>query len=101
MTWSAPIDRTNSTFVVLQTPVTSAPDALASCTANGLEGGVTGDGHGRGLLEAEVRRLGREPVRSGARVLGEGAVAGAEHLVTRVAPGRVGADRLHAPGDIP
>jgi hypothetical protein len=27
-------DRTNSVFVVLQTPVTSAPNALARCTAN-------------------------------------------------------------------
>ena len=26
--------RTRSTFVVLQTPVTTAPKALASCTAN-------------------------------------------------------------------
>src|SRR5680860_28189 len=34
MTWSAPIDRTRSTFVVLQTPVTSAPNDLAICTAN-------------------------------------------------------------------
>ncbi len=64
-------------------------------------GGQARDGDRRRLLEAEVGRLGGEPVRSGAGVLGEGAVAGAEHLVTRVAPGRVGADRLHAPGDIP
>src|SRR2546426_2504210 len=34
MTWSAPIDRTRSAFVVLHTPVTSAPNALAICTAN-------------------------------------------------------------------
>src|SRR5919205_506010 len=34
MTWSAPIDRTRSTFVVPATPVTSAPSAWASCTAN-------------------------------------------------------------------
>src|SRR5918911_280710 len=33
MTWSAPIDRTRSTFVVLATPVTSAPSAWAICTA--------------------------------------------------------------------
>jgi hypothetical protein len=30
----SPIDRTDSTFVVLQTPVTSALIALAGCTAN-------------------------------------------------------------------
>jgi hypothetical protein len=31
--WSAPIDRTRSTLVVLHTPVTSAPNALAIWTA--------------------------------------------------------------------
>src|SRR5438046_9869674 len=34
MTSSAPIDRTMSTFLVLHTPVTSAPKVLAICTAN-------------------------------------------------------------------
>src|SRR5450759_2156166 len=34
MTWSAPRERTISTFRVLQTPVTSAPSAFAICTAN-------------------------------------------------------------------
>jgi hypothetical protein len=34
MTWSAPIDRTRSTFLVLHTPVTSAPKDFAICTAN-------------------------------------------------------------------
>ena len=33
MTWSAPIEATISVFAVLHTPVTSAPNALASCTA--------------------------------------------------------------------
>src|SRR6266511_2075240 len=33
MTWTAPTDRTMSTFLVLQTPVTSAPNDLAICTA--------------------------------------------------------------------
>jgi hypothetical protein len=33
MTWSAPIDRTMSAFLVLQTPVTFAPNDLAICTA--------------------------------------------------------------------
>src|SRR5919204_5797979 len=33
MTWSAPIDRTRSTLLVLHTPVTCAPKALASGTA--------------------------------------------------------------------
>jgi len=34
MTWPAPIERTMSTFGVLHTPVTSAPNDLAICTAN-------------------------------------------------------------------
>ena len=33
MTWSAPIERTRSTFFVLVTPVTSAPIDFAICTA--------------------------------------------------------------------
>src|SRR6266851_10176330 len=33
MTWSAPLERTMSTFAVLQTPFTSAPKDLAICTA--------------------------------------------------------------------
>src|SRR3569623_372407 len=33
MTWSAPSDSTKPTFGVLHTPVTSAPSALAICTA--------------------------------------------------------------------
>lgn len=34
MAWSAPRERTRPTFVVWQTPVTSAPNDLAICTAN-------------------------------------------------------------------
>src|SRR5271170_7019947 len=34
MTRSAPMDRTRSAFLVLHTPVTSAPNDLAICTAN-------------------------------------------------------------------
>src|SRR5207244_8246856 len=34
MTCFAPMDRTISTFLVLHTPVTSAPNDLAICTAN-------------------------------------------------------------------
>src|SRR4030065_505478 len=33
MTWSAPIERAISRFLVLHTAVTSAPNDLASCTA--------------------------------------------------------------------
>ncbi|WP_308259298.1 ANTAR domain-containing protein [Pseudonocardia sp. H11422] len=69
-----------STFVVLHTPVTSAPTALAICTANvptppdapmtsglylptvtnTLQGREGRDDDDRRLLEGEVRRLGRE-----------------------------------------
>jgi len=35
------------------------------------------------LLESEVRRLRRNLVRPSGRILGEGAVAGAEHLIAR------------------
>jgi hypothetical protein len=65
-----------------------------------LEGGEPRDGHDRGLLEAEVCRLGREVVLASAGVLGEGAVAPAEHLITGPEPGHLGADRLDAPGDV-
>jgi hypothetical protein len=34
MTCSAPMELTRSTWGVLHTPVTSAPNALASCTAS-------------------------------------------------------------------
>jgi len=68
--------------------------------ANGLEGGVARDGDGRCLLEGEVRRLGREPVRAGACVLGERASAGAEYLVAWLKLGHLLADRLDASGDV-
>src|SRR5919107_268251 len=92
MTSSAPSDRTRSTFVVLHTPVTSAPKALAICTANdptppaakSLERRAAGGGNRRRLLEGEVRRLGRQPVLARSRVLGEGASAGAEHLIAQL-----------------
>ena len=54
----------------------------------------------RRLLEAEVGRLGRELVLGRARVLGEGALADAEHLVAGLEPGHVLADRLHDAGDV-
>jgi hypothetical protein len=34
MTWSAPGERTMSTFLVLHAPITPAPKDLAICTAN-------------------------------------------------------------------
>ena len=116
---SAPIDRTRSTFDVLHTPVTCAPNALASCTANEptppaapmiktfcpgrhlpyvpqpLESGVSGDRNGRCLFESEVRRLARDPIRSGSSEIGERAFTGAEHLITRRDTGHVLTDRHH------
>ena len=68
--------------------------------ANPLERGEPGDGHDRRLLEAEGRRLGREMVLASTGVLGQGAVAPAEHLVTGPEPGHPCADRLDAPGDV-
>jgi len=65
-----------------------------------LQGGEPGDGDSRGLLEAEVGWLGRELVLWRAGVLGEGAVTPAEHLITRLEPGHLAADRLHTPGDV-
>src|SRR6266581_3089145 len=102
MRWSAPIDRTRSTFLVLHTPVTSAPNALAICTANvptppaaqdplarldppliakSLEGCGSRDGYGRSLLEREPRRLRRKVVLATTHVLGKGAAARAEDLI--------------------
>ena len=124
MAWSAPIDRTRSVFVVLHTPVTSAPNALAICTANvptppaapmintfcpgftlsrvakTLEGGDSGVGNGRRLLEGEVCRLPHELVLSSARVFGEGAVTGTEYLVARLELAHILPDRLNASCDI-
>jgi hypothetical protein len=39
-------------------------------------------------------------LRSGARVLGEGALADTEHLVAGLEPGHVLADRRHDPGQV-
>jgi hypothetical protein len=78
--------------------------------AQALKGGARGGGNGRRLLEAEIRRLGRQHTAaadaalagsSGAGVLGEGAAAGAEHLLPRLKLRHVLAHRLDAPGDVP
>src|SRR6266511_2730038 len=113
MTASAPIDRTRSAFLVLHTPVTWAPSALAIWTANvptppdapvdedllswlhvgrvpqRLQGRARGGGNARGLLEGDRGRLRDDLVARGERVLGEGAgdvevAAGSEDLVARV-----------------
>src|SRR5262245_19950307 len=96
MTWSAPIEATISTFFVLHTPVTSAPNALASCTVNvptppdapltrtfcpgrtrplsrsACKAAHPGDRHRRRLLERYIGRLfQRHRVLADADVLGE------------------------------
>src|SRR5687768_11260091 len=125
MTRSAPRDRTISTFAVLHTPVTCAPNALAICTANvptPPEAPMTSTlcprltcarsrtacravraeiGAGGGLREGEVARFGCELVRPGAGVPGEGALRDAEHVLANARRGHVLADRLDAPGDLP
>src|SRR5215212_24799 len=116
MTWSAPIDRTMSTFVALATPVTSAPKAMAICRANeptppeapmintvcpawtsprsrtpcsavSAEMVVT-------AAWAKVRFAGL-----GASVLGEGALGDAEHVVADPKRCHRLADRLDTSGD--
>jgi hypothetical protein len=77
MTWSAPIERTRSIFVVLQTPVTPA-----------------------GALERGIGRLRREVALAGTHVFGERTFTPAEHLVTRSELRHVLADRLDLPGDV-
>src|SRR5919109_39745 len=68
--------------------------------ANGGEGGERGVSDGRRLLEGEVGRLRQEVVLRGARILGEGAPAPAEHLIARSKLFEVSADRLDLTGDI-
>ena len=79
---------------------TFCPGWISAFVAKSLEGGEGGGGHGGRLLEGEVRRLVRELVLSGTCVLGEGAVAGAEHVVASLKPRHVLADRLDRPRDI-
>src|SRR5213079_2576368 len=73
------------------------PSSNLALVAQSLEGCRGRGGDGRGLREAEVRRLGREPVRSRARVLSEGAATRPEHLLPRLEAGRLLANRLDNP----
>ena len=69
--------------------------------ADGLQGGEGRHGGGGGLLMGEAGRFGRELVRPGAGVLGEGALRDAEHVVAGLQTGHVRTDRLDASGDLP
>jgi hypothetical protein len=68
--------------------------------AQAVEGGHAGDWHGRGLLEAEVRRFGREAFRLGAGVLREGAITRPVHLITLLELGDVSPGHLYGPCDV-
>ena len=68
--------------------------------AQGLQGGRAHDGDHRRLLEGEVLRLGRELILASTHVLGVGALSDAEHLIPRLEPAHVLADRLHDPGHV-
>jgi hypothetical protein len=71
-----------------------------SMITDGLECRIARDRDRRGLLEREVCRLPCEPGRSSARVFGEGAVGGAEHLISRTERAHVLADRLNASSEV-
>ena len=118
------MERTVSTFAVLHTPVTSAPNAFAICTANvptppdaplmrtfwpgldlavipkQLESGAGRHADGCRLLEGEIGRLADELILRCAGELGKGARAPTEDLV----PGPEGVDlrtdRLDRPRDV-
>ena len=110
---------------MLHTPVTSAPNAFASCTAIGANAaGRTEDQDplawldatdvGQGLQSGERRRserlrpatklrfagLGASLSSRRGRVLGEGAVGDAEHLVAGREPRDRGSDRHDGAGDV-
>src|SRR5215210_1561343 len=121
MTRSAPIERTISTFWVLQTPVTYAPNALAICTAkvptppeapmiNTSCSGVTRPwsrtacravkpvtGTAAACSKLRFSGFGAKLVLPSACVLGERSPADAEHLVAGPEGAHVFAERLHDP----
>src|SRR5215204_4619331 len=110
MTSSAPRARTRFAFEVLHTPVTAAPNALASCTAyvptppaapmmstfcpgwslpasrRPLRAVIPEIGTAAACLKLRFAGLGREALRLGAGVLCEGAIARPVHLVTLLEP---------------
>ena len=109
MTWSAPIERTRSTFFVLRHAGDLGAERLGdlhgerahaagravdqdllpgldlAVIAQELQGGRGGHPDGGRLLEREVGRLRQRSGPPARRVLGEGAGAPAEHVVAGLA----------------
>lgn len=79
---------------------TLCPARTLPLSRRAWRGGRGRRGDGRSLREAEVRRLGREPVRSRGRVLSEGAPTRPEHLVSRLEAGHLLAHRPDRPGHV-
>ena len=71
-----------------------------SVVAQALQGGQARDGNHRRLIEGEVYRSGRKLLLPSERILGEGALADAEHLIARLDPAHVLANRLHDPCEV-
>jgi hypothetical protein len=79
---------------------TFCPGLHLAVIAKRLQRGQGRRGHGRGLLERQVVRLGNKLVLLGTRVFGACAAAPAEHLVARLEARHVLADGLDAPCQI-
>src|SRR3954453_15416909 len=118
------MDGTMSTFVVLHTPVTSAPRALAICTAkvptppdapmmSTFCSGRTFPWSRRpcravkpemattaACSKVRFADYARELFLKRASVVGEGALADAKHLIARLETGHVLPDRLNHPGHV-
>ena len=124
MTWSAPIDRTMSSVLCAADPghVRSErlrdlhrerPDAAGrtvdqhplprldfALIANGGQRSERGVSNRRRLLKREVGRLGQEIALRSTRILGERALAPAEHLIARPKLLDASPGRLNLPCDI-
>ncbi|HTE60529.1 MAG TPA: hypothetical protein VK631_09275, partial [Solirubrobacteraceae bacterium] len=70
----------------------------APAVAEGLQGGEGGDRNRGRLLEGQIRRHPRQPVRSRQGVLGEGGATRAEHRLPRSESRHLRTDRLDDAG---